>query len=135
MLFFEDIIRYIKFSRGFKKFMKEEFSYEKAVEIVKKGLQNREENFLKTIREIVFDNKRSPYLKLLKFSKFEYKDIEKFVSRNGIEETLRRLRQEGVYLTVEEFKGRIPVIRGGQTFRFKERDFDNPALLGSFKIR
>jgi hypothetical protein len=46
----------------------------------------------------------------------------------GIEPTLHKLRQEGVYFSCEEYKGKKDVVRGGKVFRFRESDFDNPFL-------
>jgi hypothetical protein len=60
----------------------------------------------------------------------EYGDFERMVYRDGIEATLTGLRREGVYISIDEFKGKLPVRRGGKEFSFKERDFDNP-----FQIR
>jgi hypothetical protein len=37
------------------------------------------------------------------------------VRRDGLEDALRALYRAGVYLTVDEFKGRRPIVRGGQT--------------------
>jgi hypothetical protein len=39
------------------------------------------------------------------------------VARDGVEGALETLLRHGVYLTVDEFKGRRPVVRGSTTFR------------------
>jgi hypothetical protein len=51
------------------------------------------------------------------------------VRSDGIEPTLKKLVEEGVYLSFEEFKGKKEVIRGRKVYKFRERDFDNPYLL------
>ena len=48
----------------------------------------------------------------------EYGDLERLVHRDGVEGALRTLYHAGVYLTIEEFKGRRPVMRGGVTIPF-----------------
>ncbi|MCD6583299.1 MAG: hypothetical protein J7K71_01255, partial [Candidatus Omnitrophica bacterium] len=105
------------------------------IELIKKRISEREEIFLKEIKRGIFENKKSPYLKLLKLSHLGYRDIQRLISRNGIEETLKILKEEGVYLTLKEFKGKEPVIRKGKRFLFKESDFDNPVLYEGLLLR
>jgi hypothetical protein len=50
------------------------------------------------------------------------------IRAKGLEETLRELREAGVYVTFEEFKGREPIVRAGQVIPVQARDFDNPYL-------
>jgi len=45
----------------------------------------------------------------------EYGDLEKLVSQDGLEEALQTVFRHGVYLTVDEFKGRRPATRGSAT--------------------
>jgi hypothetical protein len=52
-----------------------------------------------------------------------------------VEGTLERLRDAGVYLTFDEFKGRREVVRGGQRLRFDESDFDSPGPSPALVIR
>ena len=37
--------------------------------------------------------------------------------RHGVEETLTKLAAEGVYFTLDEFKGKADVVRGSTAFR------------------
>jgi hypothetical protein len=53
-------------------------------------------------------------------------DIRKMVREEGLEKTLSKLHDEGIYITFEEFKGRRPIIRGGLSIPVSPRDFDNP---------
>jgi len=55
-------------------------------------------------------------------------DIENMVYEKGLEGTLTALREAGVYITFEEFKGREPMVRNGEFIHIKESDFDNPFL-------
>src|SRR5581483_1835263 len=43
--------------------------------------------------------------------------------RSGLEGTLIELRDAGVYLSFEEYKGRAPIVRGGRTYRIDPADF------------
>ena len=56
----------------------------------------------------------------------EYGDLERLVSQNGVEGTLRILYRRGVYLTVDEFKGRRPAKRGSATIPITPERLRNP---------
>jgi hypothetical protein len=60
----------------------------------------------------------------------ELGDVERLVAENGIEGTAARLHDAGVYVSIDEFRGRKPVERAGLSFDAVETDFDNP-LVGS----
>jgi hypothetical protein len=55
------------------------------------------------------------------------------VQRDGLEAALSRLHDAGVYVTLEEFKGRAPICRPGLEFEVSERDFDNPLLTAHYE--
>jgi len=80
------------------------------------------------VRRGIFGYPKSPYLPLLKLARCEMGDIENMVRAKGLEGTLQALREAGVYITFEEFKGREPMVRNGKVFPIKAKDFDNPYL-------
>ncbi|MGP0097030.1 MAG: hypothetical protein ACLPHI_08335, partial [Terriglobales bacterium] len=65
---------------------------------------------------------------LLAAKKIAFRDLKSWVSRDGLEASLRTLELEGVYFTVDEFKGKVPVRRDGVNFLCEESMFDNPFL-------
>jgi hypothetical protein len=89
-------------------------------------MENREENFLKLVEKGVYGYKRSPYLKLLKLAEYDYSDVKNLVLNDGLESALKTLREEGVYVSYEESKGKKPVVRNGKTVETRESDFHNP---------
>ncbi|MGH2452854.1 MAG: hypothetical protein ACRDF5_03690 [bacterium] len=91
--------------------------------------------FLAAVSRNVYAHPKSPYLQLLKHAGCEESALRAMVRQHGVEPTLERLRDMGVYLTHEEFKGRVDVRRGGKTFRFSEGDFDNPRQASATEIR
>ena len=125
---------YWRLGIGLRGFLKEPITLEQARSIIKDRLANRERNLLTIVRRAIYENKRSPYLKLLKLAGCEYGDFERMVHADGIEFALRNLREEGVYLSLEEFKGRRETVRGGKVFDFREGDFDNPWLLRQLEL-
>lgn len=128
MPFLDDLKMYTRFIWGLKQFLRQTITLEKAKEIVKKRLEERETNFIRLVRKGIFGNPKSPYLPLMKLAQCEMGDIENLVRDRGLESTLRSLREAGVYVTFEEFKGREPMVRGGKTIPVEAKDFDNPYL-------
>lgn len=94
--------------------------------IVRQRLETRDERFLQFVGQYVYGYQQSPYLQLLRHAGCEYGDLVAMVRQRGLERTLQQLRDDGVYAAFEEFKGQTTAVRGGRTFRFSQRDFDNP---------
>jgi hypothetical protein len=124
------MVRLIKAVPGF---FRERVTLERAKEEIKGNLNRREERFLDIVRSQIFDQPRSPYLKLLKWVGCDFSDLQGAVRRFGVEGTLIRLAREGAYLTIEEFKGKKDVVRGGDSFRVFPGAFDSN--LGSVGYR
>src|SRR5206468_4522312 len=80
--------------------------------LITNRLRLRGQRFLDRLRVDVFEQKGSVYQRLMAHAGCEPGDIERDVAKEGLEGALARLLRAGVYLTVEEFKGRAPVKRG-----------------------
>jgi len=125
---------YGRFMIGLPQFLRRPpMTLEDAKDAVRRGLAQRETNFLGLVRRGIFANHRSPYRPLLELAGCEFGDIESSVRANGLEATLEELRRAGVYFTFEEYKGREPVVRGGRTIEVGEHDFDNPLTSKAFE--
>jgi hypothetical protein len=57
------------------------------------------------------------------------------VRQRGLEETLQALHRAGVHVTFEEFKGRRPIVRGGEVIPGGPHAFANPLLNRHFEAR
>ena len=97
---------------------------------VRRNLGNRETNFLTLLRRGIFENPVNPYHELFQWAGCALGDLEAMVRGNGLEPALERLRQAGVYLSHDEFKGKIPVIRGGKQLVVETGSFANPRVSG-----
>ena len=126
---------YWRLAWGLRKFLKEPLTLEQSRQFIRQGLQDREKNLLTMVKGAIYGNKTSPYSRLLAVAGCEYPDFEKMVLSDGIEPSLHKLREQGVYLSYEEFKGKKEVVRGGKTFNFEEMDFDNPSLISHLEAR
>ncbi len=89
-------------------------------------LARRDQDFLALARDAVYANPASVYRPLLRHAGCEYGDLEQLVGREGLESALRELLRQGVYLTVDEAKGRFPVVRGGLTLPLGPEALANP---------
>jgi hypothetical protein len=123
-----DLKMYARFAWGLRGYLRHTITLEEAKAIVRQRMAKRESNFLRLVEKGIFGYPRSPYLPLLKLAQVELGDIQNMVRDKGLEDTLRALREAGVYVTFEEFKGREPIVRHGQVIPVQARDFDNPYL-------
>jgi hypothetical protein len=98
-------------------------------------LARRNELFLLMVQKAIWDYPASPYQPLLRAGGWTPEHLADSVRRRGLEATLRALRDAGVYLTHEEFKGRKPVQRGRLVLECAEADFDNPTVRASLEVR
>jgi len=115
---------------GLHDYLKSPMTPERAESDIRKRIDNRQGNFLTHAKKLIYENQLSPYRKLLLWAGCEYKDLEDSVTHQGLEKTLEKLRDEGVYITLEEFKTKVPICRKGLTFEISQTDFDNPFLMG-----
>jgi hypothetical protein len=120
--------------RPLTRFLRDRSDIAHIVETLKQGVASRDERFLAVMRERVYARRESPYLKLLEHAGCDYADIEAEVRRRGLDETLRRLAGAGVYLTSEEFKGKIDVARGATRFRVRPADFGSGENSAGYTI-
>lgn len=115
---------YTDYCLGLRRLLSNQISLEESRKTVLDLLERRDAHFLDLIARIC-DNPDSPYRQLMDAAGISQADIEESVSSKGIEETLRFLADKGVYVTVDEFKGRSTCMRNGVPYAFRELDFDN----------
>lgn len=128
MSLLSEIGAYARFSWGLWGYLGHSITLEEARGIVQRRLEEREARFLRLVRRNIYDHPGSPYLPLLKMAQVDLSDLEHMVGAQGLEPTLRALREAGVYVTFEEFKGREPLVRDGREMPVRAQDFDNPYL-------
>ena len=64
----------------------------------------------------------------MKWAAIDRHQIKIWTDQSGIEGALETLHAAGVYLTIDEFKGRKPIVRRGFKLTTHTRDFDNPLV-------
>lgn len=97
-----------------------------AAAIVRARHAEREANFLRLVREGIYAHRRSPYRILLEAIGCTEHDIVGLVRTEGLDGALARLEQDGVYLTVDEFRGRSAIVRGSTRIAPEDVDCRNP---------
>lgn len=128
MSILNDIRMYARFGWGLGHFLRHPITEDEARATIKQRLSERETNFLRLVERGIFGYEQSPYLPLMKIAGCEMGDIRNLVQTVGLEQTLHKLRDVGVYISFEEFKGRQPVVRGSQVVDVGAHTFDNPYL-------
>ena len=113
-------------------FLRHPTTLAEARDTLRRRLEQRQDNFLGIAKQAVYGHASSPYLQLLNLAGCEYGDLERLVNEEGVDGALRDLFRKGVYLTVNEFKGRQPATRGSATVEVNPELLRNP--LAAFHI-
>ncbi|MDH3444178.1 MAG: hypothetical protein OEN50_09675 [Deltaproteobacteria bacterium] len=119
-----NIRRSSRLAAGLPRFFRERITLQQAEEETKRLVETRAERFLELVRSQIYERPGSPYQSLLRHAGCEFSDLATNLHRSGLEATLAKLAEEGVYLTSDEFKGKKKVTRGPISFRVSPTDFD-----------
>ena len=133
MSLLSDLYGLSRFALGLRAFVRSPLTLDESRAIVRRGMERREESFVEKVKVGVFGNPKSPYLKLFRRAGCELDDVAQLTRTEGVEGALERLRDAGIYVTVEEFKGREPIRRGSDTFAVRDTDFDNTWITAHFR--
>jgi hypothetical protein len=97
---------------------------------VRDRLLNRQNAFLDVVQRVIFSQPHHPYYQMFQLAGCEFGDLAGQIRRGGLEGTLSRLRQEGVYLSHNEWKGKVPIVRSGREIPGGAGRFTNPLVYG-----
>jgi hypothetical protein len=122
-----------RYATGLREFLSKTLDLDEARTIITNQLQHREESFLSVLKKSIYASPRSPYRRLLEHAGYEFDDIQALVREEGLQAALSKLYDDGVYVTLDEFKGRTPIRRPGLEFDVREEDFENPDLAPHFQ--
>ncbi|HEX9800424.1 MAG TPA: hypothetical protein VGC00_09685 [Thermoanaerobaculia bacterium] len=117
---------YARFAAGLPRTLRTRIDAVEADGIVRDRLARRAEMLVELVERRIYAVPGSPYRELLHLVGCELGDLRRLVAAEGVEGALGALRDEGVYVTFEEFKGRVPIVRGGLEISTGPRAFDNP---------
>jgi len=126
---------FAQFPLALRRFTRHKLTVDEAEHVIRQRMAQREETFLRIVERSIYGYAQSPYLELLEMAGCQFGDLRDMVQHRGLEKTLRALREAGVFVTFEEFKGRKPIIRDGRKIRARPQDFDNPFAARHFTIQ
>lgn len=130
--FLEILGSYARFPFELRNFLKHKLTVPDAKRIVQERMATRADAFLRLAERAIYSHPHSPYVPLLKRAGCELGDLHACVQNRGLDDTLKQLRAEGVYVTFEEFKGRAPIVRHGLELAVTERAFNHPERVAGF---
>jgi hypothetical protein len=132
---FDEALPGVRFFCSLPSFLRQPVTLEHARATLHRRLEWRESDFLSLMRRAVYQRAASPYRELLRLAGCEYGDIEKLVAADGVETALRTLLLNGVYLTVDEFKGYQQAVRGSAEVAIDPASLRNPQAAAHVPIR
>jgi hypothetical protein len=107
---------------------------ERARAILRERLAGRVDSCLTTLRRAIAANPAGPYARLLRACGCSENDLAPLVAREGLEGALAVLARSGVYLRIEEAKGRMAVDRGSERFWIEPGALAGPGLRPAFEV-
>src|SRR5215211_663061 len=113
-------------------YLRRPLTQEEALERIRRRHERRVEGFLRMLSDAVFSNATSPYRALFADRGIELGDVDRLVHERGLEPALERLYDEGVRVTIDEVRGRVPIRRGSLELAPTPEDFDNPLASTHF---
>jgi len=105
-----------RFFAALPRFLRNPLTHEDARVRVERRLRERSSIVERLLQKVADGPDTSPYHILLRASGFRAEDAAPLIRQEGVEGALSVLMRQGVYLTGDEFKGRVPVVRGSLSF-------------------
>ena len=122
----------LRFARDAPRWLREPVTANAADAQIRERLQACDRRFLTSAARTIYGNPRSPYLALLRSVGCEPGDLHALVGQEGLDGALGVLAARGVYLTLDELKGRSEVVRGSARFWFTRDQFDNHTIRAHY---
>ena len=129
------LLTYARLALELRGYLRAPMTPDQARRIIATGLAERQARFLALLRDRAYGQPASPYLALLRHAGLAFQDVAALVQGEGVEGTLARLAQAGVYISLAEFKGRQPIRRGSLEVAIKPGAFNAPRVRGGLEVR
>ena len=121
-----------RFARRLPAFLATPLDGAEARRLVAAQLAEREALFLRMLERGVFARPASVWARLFAHAGATLADVRTLLEREGLEGALGRLRAAGVWVALEEMKGRRSIRRGSLEIETRAEDFDNPLLAPAY---
>lgn len=116
-------------------FLRRGLDDETAVRELRARRARRGERFLDFVQRAIWSCPESPYRGLLAHAGCRPGDLQELVRREGVEGALSALHGAGVYVTLEELKGSLPIRRGSWQLAAGPESFRPPGAPFRLSIR
>lgn len=123
---------FARYTRELPRFFSRPLTAAQARRVITDQQARRGSSFLELLERAVYGGRANPYRDLLAGAGVELGDVRALVAADGLEGALERLYEAGVYVTLDEFKGRKPIERLGVRSPASHTAFDNPLLARHF---
>jgi len=130
-----DVVIGAHFIAGLPKLLRRPIDAPSARAVLGARFAQRDADFLATVDRLVYRSVDSPLRRLLAAAGCDFGDLERLVTREGVEGALRELLRHGVYLTADEFKGRRPVTRNGVSMLVEPHQLASGRLAAGLPVQ
>lgn len=121
--------------RRLPRFLSRRLTAAEALAWTERAAEQRAQRLLRTLQAAVFPFPESPYSRLLSRAGITPGDLAAWLEEQGVDVTLVRLEAAGVYVTVDEFKGKVRLVRSGLRLEPVPEAFANRAFPGELPAR
>jgi hypothetical protein len=121
-----------RFARRLPAFLSNTLNADGARALVAAQLAQRHNVFRRILERAVFARPASLYARLCAHAGVTFVDVSQWIDTDGLEGALVRLRAAGVWVSLEELKGRRTLRRGSLEIATRAEDFDNPLLAPAY---
>jgi hypothetical protein len=124
--------RAVGMARGLRRLVRQPVTVAEAEAVVTDEVARRDDRFRASLDRLVWPFASSPARRLLDNAGIERGDVDRLVGAHGLVGALEQLRDAGVYVSYEEYHGRIDARRGSAVFTFSPSDFFNPVTPADY---
>ncbi|HEX4776709.1 MAG TPA: hypothetical protein VFW74_08050 [Acidimicrobiia bacterium] len=119
-------------ARGIRGLARRPVTLEEARRVVTREMATRAARLTASLDRLVWPHAASPARRLLAHAGLDAGAVRELVERDGVTGALETLRDAGVYVSYEEYQGRVEARRGSTTFAFSPADFFNPVTSADY---
>ena len=124
----EELVRGLRLAARMPGYLRRPMTIAEGRVILRRRLEQRSADLLSLLGRTMSAHADHPYRVLFRAAGLELGDVERLVAHEGVDGALAVVARAGVYLTVDEFKGRRPAERGTQARLIDPAELRNPAV-------
>lgn len=125
----------VRLGAGYISYLHDPVAPEQASDEIRGRVATRESRFLALVRDAVYANPASPHRALLDWAGWNYARLERAVQADGLDSTLRTLRDDGVYSSLAELRRGEPIRRDGVCLATHDARLDVPSARAGIRAR